>query len=141
MIKEIIGQPLTYGQAQGEILRLTEPISFWGGIDPQTGLIVDIHHPQHGQSVSNRILVLPSSRGSSTGSYVLLELMRARLAPIGIVLSEPDGVICTGVLVGFETYGFTLPVIQISQTDLKTIESGSAGQVVSQETVGFLTIS
>jgi predicted aconitase with swiveling domain len=104
-------------------------------------MIVDIHHPQHGQSVSNRILVLPSSRGSSTGSYVLLELMRARLAPIGIVLSEPDGVICTGVLVGFETYGLTLPVIQISQTDLKTIESGSAGQVVSQETVGFLTIS
>ena len=110
---------------------LSEPISFWGGIDPETGIIADVHHPQHGQCVSGRLLALNSSRGSSTGSYVLMELMRAKIAPKAILVSEPDGVICTGVLVGTAIYGYELPVIQLPKNALEGLKSGLTGKVVS----------
>lgn len=132
---------LTPGTATGEILFLTEPISFWGGIDPETGQIVDAHHPQQGQNVAQKILVLTSSRGSSTGSYVLLELMRKGIAPSGIVLSEPDGVICTGVLVGQETYGLDLPVIQVPLASLNQLKTAVTGKVVSQDDQAYLSVS
>ncbi len=131
MTNSIEAKPLTYGDTEGEILVLTEPISFWGGIDPETGIIADIHHPEHGQCVTNRILALHSSRGSSTGSYILMELMRAKIAPKAILLSQPDGVICTGVLVGGAIYGYELPVIQIPKDALESLKSGVTGKVVS----------
>lgn len=132
--------PLTFGSGSGPLLVLTEPISFWGGIDARTGQIVDAHHPQKGEFVTNKILALTSSRGSSTGSYVLLELMRAKLAPAGIVLTEADGVICTGALVGSETYDLALPVIQVPNTALNSLKSGLTGKVVSQEVQAFLAL-
>lgn len=141
MALEIEAQPLTYGQAQGEILKLTEPISFWGGVDPLTGLISDIHHPEFGKSVVGKVLALVASRGSSSGSYILMELMRAGLAPAAIVITEPDGVICTGVLVGQETYKLECPVIEISTEALEHLESGFTGIVDSQPNSAYLLIS
>lgn len=140
MTKQIQGSGLIFGQGKGQILRLSEPISFWGGVDPQTGTITDIHHPQHGQNVTGRILALTSSRGSSTGSYILMELIRAKLAPAAIVLAEPDGVICTGVLVGLETYGAGLPVIQVPLNALETLKSGVLGEVDSSDELAILRL-
>lgn len=122
--------PLTYGQGSGAILRLDEPISFWGGVD-HLGMIVDRTHPQFGLSVTGTILAMTTSRGSSSGSFCLMELMRTKLAPAAIVLTEPDGVTCTGVLVGTETFGIELPVIQISHDELLSLESGKLAQVKS----------
>lgn len=141
MTDSITAVALTYGSATGQILLLTEPISFWGGIDPETGVISDVHHPQHGQCVTDRILALSSSRGSSTGSYILMELMRAQIAPSAIVITEPDGVICTGVLVGEITYGYELPVIQVSQEALKSLKTGLSGKVVSNVDQAYLTLT
>lgn len=132
--------PLTFGLGTGQLLVLTEPISFWGGIDARTGQIVDAHHPQRGVYVTNKVMFLTSSRGSSTGSYVLLELMRAKIAPSAIVLTEPDGIICTGVLVGGETYDLALPVIQVPISALTGLKSGVTGKVVSEENHAFLSL-
>ena len=131
MDKKITGVPLTYGQASGEVLFLDEPISFWGGVDLD-GVIADERHPQFKANSSGKVLVMTSSRGSSSGSFCLMELMRKNLAPVAIVITEPDGVICTGVLVGKETFGMDLPVIQVKLSDLALFKTGQNVTVSSQ---------
>jgi predicted aconitase with swiveling domain len=97
-------EPLLEGTANGPVFALDEPLSFWGGVDPHRGLIVDRRHPQHGASVTGRILVMPHGRGSSSSSYVLAELIRAGLGPAAIVTREPDRIIVLGALVAAELY-------------------------------------
>ncbi|PZN56655.1 MAG: hypothetical protein DIU65_04735 [Proteobacteria bacterium] len=86
----------------GEALVLTAPISFWGGVDPMTGRIADVRHPQHGQSVSGKVLFLPGTIGSSSASAVLLELTRNGRAPAALVLHEPDAILLLGLIVARE---------------------------------------
>ena len=74
-------------------------LSFWGGIDELTGIVIDTSHPLCGMDVSDTILILPSGRGSCTASQVLLELILNRKAPRALVLRDRDGLICVGALV------------------------------------------
>ncbi len=105
------------------MLKLSEPVSFWGGIGPD-GRIIDVHHPQHGAEVTGRILVMRSGRGSSSGTYVLAELLRLGIAPAGIILTEPDGIIATGALVAAELYDVHMPIVTVSEQDYAAIEDG-----------------
>ena len=82
------------------------PLSFWGGIDERTGIVIDTSHPLCGENVSNTILVLPSGRGSCTASQVLLELILNRLSPRALILRDRDGLICVGALVARFVLGF-----------------------------------
>jgi predicted aconitase with swiveling domain len=102
---------LVAGTAEGETLVLDEPLGFWGGIDPSTGTIVDVHHPQVGATVTGRILVMPGGRGSSSSSSVLAEAIRAGTAPAAIVLREPDPILALGAIVARELFGRTVPVV------------------------------
>jgi len=117
------GWRVTSGEATGAVLKLDEPVSFWGGIGPQ-GDIIDVHHPQHGAVVTDRILVMRSGRGSSSGTYVLAELLRLGIAPAGIILTEPDGIIATGALVAAELYDVQMPIVTVSDRDYADIEDG-----------------
>ena len=83
----------------------TEGISFWGGIDPLTGKVIDQTHPLHGASVADKILVIPSGRGSCTGSQVMLELILNGKAPRAIILRAADTILCTGAIVAEEFFG------------------------------------
>lgn len=87
---------------------LTAPISFWGGVDPQTGLIANVRHPQYGQSVSGKVLCLPATVGSSSAAAVLLELVHSNRAPAAIILHEPDAILLLGLIVA-EEMGLTFP--------------------------------
>ncbi|WP_139316303.1 DUF126 domain-containing protein [Pseudochrobactrum sp. B5] len=87
---------------------LTAPISFWGGVDPQTGLIANVRHPQYGQSVSGKVLCLPATVGSSSAAAVLLELVHSDRAPAAILLHEPDAILLLGLIVA-EEMGLTIP--------------------------------
>ena len=75
---------------EGELLVLQEPLSFWGGLDPGTGQIVDVHHPQYGVCMRNKLLVLPGTRGSTAGPGALLETLFQGNGPLAIILSQPD---------------------------------------------------
>ena len=86
-------------------LRLSEPLSFWGGIDPGSGRIIDVNHPQLGQSISGRILRMPHSRGSSSSPSVLAEALRLGTGPIAIILDRPDPIVVLGALVARLLYG------------------------------------
>jgi hypothetical protein len=102
---------LVAGSAEGDALVLDEPLSFWGGVDPATGAVVDPHHPQRGERVGGRVLVMPSGRGSSSSSSVLAEAIRAGTAPTAIVLLEADPILALGAIVARELYGTTIPVV------------------------------
>jgi predicted aconitase with swiveling domain len=89
-------------EASGVALILSQPISFWGGVDPKTGRIADARHPQTGESVAGRVLFLPGTIGSSSASAVLLELVRAGLAPAALVLHQPDAILLLGLIAARE---------------------------------------
>lgn len=110
------------GEASGPALVLDEPLSFWGGVDPATGDIVDVHHPQLGANIAGRILFMPSGRGSSSSSSVLAEAIRAGASPIAIVLAEPDPILALGAIVARELYGRTIPIVVASQPDVRSGE-------------------
>ena len=107
----IPGEALTPGQARGMTLVLDEPISFWGGVDENTGRVIDTHHPQSGASVVGTILVLRCGRGSSSSSSVLAECLRNGVGPAAIVLAEPDPILALGALVASELYATEIPVV------------------------------
>lgn len=91
-------------------LVLDEPLSLWGGVDPTTGTIVDVHHPQRGHCIAGRVVVMPSGRGSSSSASVLAEMARRGTAPAAIVLGEPDLILAIGAEVAWELYGVRVPV-------------------------------
>ena len=88
---------------------LSAPISFWGGVDPKTGMIADVRHPEHGQSIAGRVLFLPGTIGSSSASAVLMELVHNGNAPAALVLHEPDAILLLGLIVAKEM-GWKTPV-------------------------------
>jgi len=131
------GRVLAAGAAEGLALRLDEPLSFWGGVDPETGQIIDARHAQRGVSVRGRVLVMPSVRGSSSSSSVLAETVRAGCAPAAILLGEPDLILAVGAAVAEELYRVRLPIIQLSLAALVEIPDG-AGLAVGES--GEVTI-
>ena len=111
---------LVPGVATGEVLVLDEPLSFWGGLDPETGVLIDAHHPQVGSSLAGRVLVMPSGRGSSSSSYVLAEAIRAGTAPVAVVLGTADAIVALGAIVAAELYGIAVPVVVSADPALAT---------------------
>jgi uncharacterized protein len=108
-----VGSVLFAGAAEGEVLRLDAPLSFWGGVSPETGAIVAPRHPQVGQSVAGRVLVLGEPIGSSSSSAVLLELIRAGIAPAAIVLGRGDAILVVACLVAREM-GWAAPPVLVA---------------------------
>lgn len=122
---EIIkGKMLTAGSAGGRALVSGEPISFWGGYDPATGEIVDRRHELSGQNAAGRVFVFPHGRGSSTASAVLAESIKNGMAPAAIINSEIDPVLLVGAFVADVLYGRMIPVVVVSDEDLKKIAEG-----------------
>lgn len=95
----------------GRTLVLTEGLSLWGGMDPASGEVVDVHHPQRGANLAGRVVVMPSGRGSSSSASVLAEAARAGTAPAAIVLGQPDLILAIGSAVAEELYGARIPVL------------------------------
>jgi len=112
---DITGRVLVSGSAEGEVLFTDTALSFWGGADAVTGEIIDRHHPLSGERLTGRVLALPTSRGSCTGSGVILELILNGKGPAAIVLEHPEAIITLGVIVAEEVFGRSIPVIAIGK--------------------------
>ena len=104
---------LTPGSASGSTLVLDEPLSFWGGYDPATGIILDQNHPQAGECVKDRILILPGARGSGGTPACIAESIRRGVGPAGVILKTADINIATGTLVAQALYGIACPVFSV----------------------------
>lgn len=138
MSRSLPAKTVVDGAACGTVLVLGEPLSFWGGVDPATGVIVDRHHPQAGASMAGTVLVLPGTRGSAGGSGTLAECLRLGTGPVAIVLPSADRSVVIGVLVADELYGRPVPVLVVPGD---AHASFRAGEVVTIAAGGRITRS
>ncbi|WGW11571.1 DUF126 domain-containing protein [Saxibacter everestensis] len=135
---EIRCRTLSPGQASGKVVRLGQPLSFWGGVD-HAGAVSDRHHPDCGTSLSGKILVMPSGRGSSSSSSVLAELVRVGVAPAGIVLGLPDAIIALGAIAAAELYDIRVPVVVVDPADSERLSSDAVVTVVAGQDFGVIS--
>ena len=105
------GRAYAAGDVDGIALVLSQPLSFWGGIDVSTGRIIDRTHPDVGKCVTGPVLVMPGGRGSSSSSSVLAESLRLGTGPAGIVIALPDPILTVGALVAESLYGVRCPIV------------------------------
>ena len=135
------GATLVPGAAAGAPLLLDEPLSFWGGLDPAVGTIIDRRHPQYGANVADRMLMMPAGRGSSGGSAILAEALRIGKGPAGILMLERDAIVVVGAMVAAELYGCACPVALASEGDWHAlaaaarlaVEAGPRGAAISAD--------
>jgi predicted aconitase with swiveling domain len=92
------GRMINPGKARGEAMVSRTPIGFYGGIDPKTGVVIEKGHELEGKSVKGKILVFPSGKGSTVGSYVIYGLKKNGVAPAAIVNRETETIVATGVI-------------------------------------------
>ena len=126
------GRLILAGSAAGPVLSAVEGLSFWGGVDPATALVIDAHHPLAGRSVAGSVLMLPTSRGSCTGSGVLLDLALNGRAPAALVFREAEDVLTLGAMVAARIFHKPLPVVRLSAAVFDRV--AVAGQVIIEGT-------
>ena len=93
------GRVIKAGKAAGHALVSPEPIGFLGGVDPDTGVVVEPNHPLNGQSVAGRVLVFPTGKGSTVGSYTILRLARNGLAPVAMLNAQSEAIVAVGAII------------------------------------------
>lgn len=118
-------------------LRLTEPISFWGGISPLTGTLTDPRSRNHNRPIRGTALLISELRGSSSGSSILLELIFRGLAPAAVILDSPDAILALGAIVGREMGWKSPPILRLPVAEQGLIADGS---LVSITKDGELTL-
>ena len=131
------GTPLVDGDAAGIALVTDTPLSFWGGVDPHTGEVIDRRHPLAGELITSRILVLPCGRGSCSASGVLLEAISNGTAPAGIIVSEVDPILGLGAILGEELLGRTVPVVLVTAAERAALSNGMSVSIASGGIVEF----
>lgn len=114
----LVGECLVPGSGSGDVLFSDVPLSFMGGVDPFTGVVIDVHHPLHGQCVTGRVLVIPSGRGSCSGSGVIVEMLVHGSAPVAIVFSHHESILTLGVVIARELFGPSIPVLRLAPSDV-----------------------
>ncbi len=95
----IQGRSIAKGTGIGPLLITDTPISFLGGVDPKTGIVIDESHPLFGKSITGKVLVFPYGKGSTVGSYVLYALVKNHVAPAAIINTECETIIATGAII------------------------------------------
>ncbi len=123
-VTAIQGEPLIAGAARGLALVTDTPLSFWGGLDPATGEVIDRRHPWSGAVVTGRVLVLPHGRGSCSASGVFLEAAANGVAPAAVIVSRVDPIVGLGAILADELLGRTIPVLLVCDADRAAIQDG-----------------
>jgi predicted aconitase with swiveling domain len=117
----LLGRTIFHGTTLGEALVSMQPISFFGGVDPDSGIVVEHGHPLEGQSISGKILIFPTGKGSTVGSYTLYRLKMNGLAPRAILNVECETIIAVGCIIA------EIPCVD--QLPIQEILSGSLVQI------------
>lgn len=120
-LKRFIGTAFIEGEASGDVLACETELSFWGGVDPLSGEVIDRHHPLSGERLKGKILALPGGRGSCSGSGVILEMIVNGQGPAAIIVSRPDDIITLGALIAGELFDTSIPVICLEHNDFQQL--------------------
>jgi hypothetical protein len=121
---KVQGRVICRGKARGRALVSSQPISFLGGVDPETGKVVERGHELAGESVKGRVLVFPHGKGSTVGSYVLYRLSRSGLAPAAIVNEECETIVAVGAIISEIPCVDRVDLNKIAQGVLVTVDDG-----------------
>lgn len=113
---EMHGRVIKAGKVEGEALVSHEPIGFLGGVDPETGRIVELGHCLQGERVTDRVLVFPSGKGSTVGSYTLYRMAAAGTAPAAIINAESEAIVAVGAIIA--------GIPMVDQIDITEIRAG-----------------
>ena len=124
MVRTFQGRALVAGSAEGTAIVSSQPISFWGGVNPSTGEIIDRRHELSGANIAGRVFVFPHGKGSSTASAIFLEAVRAGTAPAAIINYKVAPMIALGAIIAEELYRRTIPIIVLDQHEYEAIEEG-----------------
>lgn len=122
---KLIGRTIYPGLASGKALVSRMGISFYGGVDPQSGIITEAGHDLEGEAVAGKILVFPSGKGSTVGSYILYRLKKNGLAPAAIVNTECETITAVGCIIA------EIPCLD--QVDITEFTSGMLLEVDSDQ--------
>jgi uncharacterized protein len=137
---EIAATCILPGTANGQLVSTHQPVSFWGCVDPVTGNISDKRHELFGASISGKVLAFPFGKGSSTGSLMLLELLRLNLAPAAIINIRTEPLLATGPVVGKHFYGNSFPIVTVAESDFSLFKTGLYAEVTSKKNGSHVTI-
>jgi len=124
----LTGRKISNGNAAGEALVTSMGISFYGGVDPETGRVVEKGHELEGQSIAGRVLVFPTGKGSTVGSYTLYRLKKAGLAPAAIVNLESETITAVGCIISNIPCVDHIPIQEI-KTGMQVSVDGERGTV------------
>ena len=121
---KLIGRAIKEGRAEGEALVSREPLGFFGGVDPETGVVIEPGHELEGHCIAGTILVFPRGKGSTVGSYTLYRLARSGLAPVGIINAESEPIVAVGAIISEIPMIDRIDISEISTGDRITIDGG-----------------
>ena len=124
------------GMAKGPVLLLDEPLSFWGAFDPRSGIIIDVHHPQSGQNLKGKILMMLESRGSGSAPGGLAEAIRLGTSPAAIILVQPDINLAIGAAVAETLYCKSCPVLAVTTQEFHELSKAAYLRISHDGTVG-----
>ena len=110
------GRVVHAGRANGPALVSAAPIGFLGGVDPDTGIVLEPGHPLHGKSVAGSILVFPTGKGSTVGSYTILRLARSGHAPAAMINAQSEAIVAVGAIIA--------DIPMVDQIDISIIHDG-----------------
>ena len=123
-MKQLQGRTIKAGNGKGIALVSPEPIGFLGGIDPDTGTVIEKGHPLEGQSISGRVLIFPTGKGSTVGSYTMYRLAKNGLAPAAIVNAQSEAIVAVGAIISDIPMVDLIDVAQICTGDTVTVQDG-----------------
>ncbi|MDY1591737.1 MAG: DUF126 domain-containing protein [Methanofastidiosum sp.] len=115
------GRKISKGLAEGEVLKSTSPISFLGGVDPNTGVVMDKNSNACGKSIKDKIFVFPMGKGSTVGSYVIYQLKKNGVAPLAIINKEAETIVSVGAIIS--------DVPMVDRIDIESIQEGKKVKV------------
>jgi predicted aconitase with swiveling domain len=116
-MEQLKGRIIFKGKAEGEALVSEMPISFYGGVDPSTGVVMEKGHQLNGQSVKGKILVFPQGKGSTVGSYTLYRMKKNGNAPVGMINKECETIVAVGAIIS--------EIPTIDKVDIFKIKTGN----------------
>jgi len=121
---ELKGRIISKGVAEGEALTTTQPISFYGGVDPETSEILEKGHELQGKRIKDKILVFPNGKGSTVGSYTLYRLKKGGVAPVGIINRDCETVVAVGAIISEIPCVDEIDISKIETGDMVRLENG-----------------
>ncbi len=122
-MEQLKGRIIYKGKVEAEALVTSQPISFYGGVDPNTGVVIEKGHELQGISVKGKILVFPQGKGSTVGSYTLYRLKKNGTAPAGMINKECETIVAVGAIISEIPCVDKVQIEKIKTGDKVTIEN------------------